>query len=509
MADNAKSGNTQANTDMLTGLGNTIGALGGLGGATGAAGVVNQSNISLASKGIVRGVIEGFFNGKIDKLELDCLEKNVGDLSADVFQSGEDIVRAIIAIIPKIQAKMNIMTAVMGSDVMGRVTDAGSKIMDSVGRVTTIAKGCVKDDARLLMNKTAKHLMNMTYLANRLVVNTVNITEFLADSIVQWEDKDYGEFGNDIGTTVRKILLENGGNMEDQLPEGIPPPEILEEVMEGSLMGFFVQGTSLDITNKETGKIDMSIDLKSCIADNHLEFRALFKTAWFAIAKLQTTLKAQQKIKEFKAAGLEAPAPAPAGQPAFIGEGMMALAQIPSLLMSCNINSETKEAFGNGKDTMKDIALKMNFPDIPIDTAEVSLRVEQAAKFWETHDFDKLGIVVGLLMRDLSVLIHPQKYEYSKGILRLRRVLMEENSLWHRVRHPTGFVAMDAGLGLLAAAAVACVAFRAVKVMRMDSGSSRILELDEVAPLQCSSSATAPPVASSSMLLQDVEVVEA
>lgn len=497
-----KSGAEETET-MMNGLGNMLGNL-----APQDAAAVQASNISTASNGITRGIIEGFFNGKIDEVELKCLEKNIGDISQDVFQSGEDIVRAIISLIPKVKAHVNIMTAVMGSDVLGRVSDAGAKIMDCVGRVTTVAKTCVKDDALVLLNKTAKHLENMTYLANRLVVNTVNITEFLADSIVQWDQKDYRTFGDDIGTTLRKILLSKGGDMKDQLPEGIPPPEILEEIMEGALMGYFVQGTTLDVKNKNTGQIDMTIDLKHCIADNHLFFRSAWKTAWFMIAKMQNTIKEKNKEKAFKAAGLEAPAEQPAGQPAFIGEGMMALAQIPSLLMTCNINSETKQAFSNGQQTMEDIALKMNFPDIPIDEGEVSLRVEQAAKFWEEHDFDKLGIVIGLLMRDLSILINGEKYEYSHGILRLKRVLMEENSLWHRVQHPTGILALDAGLGLLAVVAVASVAFRAVRVMRGDP-SNTFLEVDEVAPLRSSTSHRSPPVASSSMLLEDVEVVEA
>lgn len=493
--------NPSSTVDSVSGI---LGSISG--GASG------DTEISHASKLTTRGIIEGFMNGKVDEAELKCLEEQVSLVAADTFQSGEDIVRAIIAIIPELKEHVNFIDAVMSSGVIGKVTDAGSKIMDLVSRVQTLAKGCVKEDALLLLNQTAKHLMNLTYVANRLVVNTVNITEFLSDSIVQWGQKDWQSFGNDIGTTVRKILLSNSGSQE-KLPEGIPPPEILEEVFEGALMGFFVKGTNLDIRNKVTKQDLLKIDLKQCIADNHLFFRSAYKSAWFAIAQLQNTIKEKTKEKAFQEAGLQAPTPPPQGQPAFIGEAMMGLAQIPSILMSCNINAEAKEAFGNGKDAMKNIELHMSFPDIKINTTEVSLRVEQAAEFWEEHDFDKLGIVTGLLMRDLALLIYPKKYQTdSKGFLRLKRILLEEqqNTLGHRAPAQS-FVSLDAGLGLLAVVAVAAVAFRAVRIMKVSNGNT-MTSVDEEAPLR-PFSATEPasrqPLASSSMLLADLEVVEA
>merc|ERR1719162_2642539 len=101
---------------------------------------------------------------------------------------------------------------------------------------------------------------------------------------------------------------------------------------------------------------------------------------------------------------------------------MMAVTQIPGILMKCNVNMDTSEMFS---DTHKAVnqnfdntKIELNMARAPINMTEVSLRVYEAAAFWDAADFDRLGIVIGILLRDLTLLAFPKKYEVdSTGLL--------------------------------------------------------------------------------------------
>merc|ERR1712151_1114416 len=100
---------------------------------------------------------------------------------------------------------------------------------------------------------------------------------------------------------------------------------------EGLMDGFFVGGSSIEITDSVRPDVDIRLDLHRCIAGNERFFKEIFLSIWNAIAQFSAN-------REQHGLG----ASSGGGTPKWTGELMIALMQLPSALGRCNIDAETQ-----------------------------------------------------------------------------------------------------------------------------------------------------------------------
>lgn len=368
------------------------------------------------SQAVVSGLIESFMHKvKLETGERQCLEQNMGTLTGDIMGTVGDIVTAIKALI---EGKGHVQKDATSGLVSAGI-DSAMKITSLVTMSTQLVKNCVHGDALILLKKCANHLVNGTYLEHRFIVNGVDIAHELSDSILAFEKKDFHRFGSDIGVSLRKLLLSKALNATT-LPEGIPDQVIIQKATDGLMRGFFVSGSSVEITDTAHPDIDVNIDLHRCIAGNSPFFKELWMAAWDLIAKLSLASKEHGIGSAFQELGQQSKS---GGQPKWTGELMIAMMQFPSALMRCGLSTDMQDTFMEAVKSLGDIQVHFHMPAGGMGTAasdqaeEVSTKMAKAVEAWTNWDFEKFGYELGELFRDLVMLAFPQKYSVHDGRL--------------------------------------------------------------------------------------------
>lgn len=359
--------------------------------------------VSQDSMAVVGGLVEAFMHKvKLQPGERSCLENNVGQLTGDVMGTVEDIVLGVKALIA---GNGTVKRGATGNVVSAGI-DSAMKITSLVTLSTHLIKNCVHGDALALLNTTAHHLINGTYLGKRFLVNGIDIAQHLSDSIFAFESHDFHRFGADIGLSLRKILLSNATN-GTRLPEGIPEQVIIQKATDGLMKGFFVSGSAVEITDKAYPDIDIVINLHRCIAGNSPFFKELWMSAWDLFAQL--SVNAQQH--GLFSANQNGPGMGqPQGQPKWSGELMVAMMQFPVALEKCGIAQDMQDMFMEAIKSLNDVQVQFKFPDTQFTATEAPDRMARAVEAWTNWDFEGFGFELGTLFRELTMLAFPQKY---------------------------------------------------------------------------------------------------
>merc|ERR1719253_385576 len=171
-----------------------------------------QQPISQESREIVSGIVEKFMHKiHLEPGEKECLEHNLATLTADVVGTTEDLVKAIKAIIagkPGQGVDPSIRAQAQGTMVSAGL-DGAMKLTSLITLATTLMKNCVQGDALQMLKDTGANFINMQYIGERFLISGVDIAHRLADGILAFEHHDWHRFGEDIGISLRKILLSN------------------------------------------------------------------------------------------------------------------------------------------------------------------------------------------------------------------------------------------------------------------------------------------------------------
>jgi hypothetical protein len=270
----------------------------------------------------------------------------------------------------------------------------------------------VQGDALGKLNEAAHHLVDLKHLGHRIVANGVDIAESLADSIVSYEDQHYYQFGDDIGTILRKILLSNATDGA-RVPEGVPETKVIEQTSEGLLDGFFVGGSSMVVTDSAHPDVDIRLDLHQCIVGNEAFFKEIFLSIWSAIGQFSANEGQHGLPDQFSAAA----------SPRWAEELMLALTQLPSALERCNIDTETQEMLMESIQTLGQVHVHVFFQQGKLSIDEIRLlskTLVQAVKYWTKFDYKKFGNELGVMLRELVLMLYPRKYSVDQSC-RLRR----------------------------------------------------------------------------------------
>jgi len=375
-----------------------------------------QQPISQESREIVSGIVEKFMH-KIDLEpgEKECLEHNLATLTADVVGTTEDLVKAIKAIIagkPGQGVDPSIRAQAQGTMVSAGL-DGAMKLTSLITLATTLMKNCVQGDALQMLKDTGANFINMQYIGERFLVSGVDIAHRLADGILAFEHHDWHRFGEDIGISLRKILLSNS-TRGAQLPEGVPEEAIIQETTEGLMEGFFASGSGVEITDTAAPNVDIQLDLHRCIAGNHEFFKEVWLAMWNLIAELSVNAgngKFENPFTEKNSDG---------SQPKWMGEFMVAMMQVPMALSRCNVDQDTQQMMMEAIKSIKDLKVKFLFPTHIITADEATQRMAKAIASWTNWDFKDFGKQIGKLLEEFVLLMYPQRlYIDSKGQRRL------------------------------------------------------------------------------------------
>jgi hypothetical protein len=403
----------------------------------------HHTPVSEESRMIVAGIVESFMHKQhLLPGEKRCLEDSVSQITGDVVGTGKDVVYAIKGFMNGGAGQRDVSqekrTKSQGTVVSSGI-DAALKLTSLVTAATSLVKNCVQGDALRMLNETAHHLIDMKYLGHRLVVSGVDIAHALADSIISYEKHEYHRFGKDIGSTLRKILLSSSSR-GSALPEGVPEEEIIQKTTEGLMDGFFVGGSSMEITDSVRPDVDIQLDLHRCIAGNQVFFKEIFLALWNAIAQFSAN-KEQHGL-----GGIQG------GTPKWTSELMIALMQLPAALERCDIDPETQGMLMESIQTLGDLKVHLAFPKGRVSIDEISHRMAKAVESWTEWHFKQFGENVGVMLREFVLMVYPMKYSVDENG-RLRRQL----SSLPRVFKADGLAIVFVGMMSMAAIALAAV----------------------------------------------------
>jgi len=331
--------------------------------------------LSQDSMQVVRGLVEAFMH-KVELMagEKACLEHNMGQLAGDIVGTVGDIVTGVKALISgngKVEQKQS-------GGVVTAGLDSVMKITSLVTLSTRVLKTCVHGDALEMLNTTAHHMINGTYLEHRFLVNGVDIAHSLSDSILAFEAHKFHKFGADIGYALRKILLSKD-TTATRLPEGVPDKVIIQNATDGLMRGFFVSGSSVVITDAADPDVDIVVNLHQCIAGNSVFFKELWMAAWDLFARLSMN-------KQQHGLGVQQ---SQQGQPKWQGELMVAMMQFPMALTKCGVSEEMQTMLLEAIKSLNAVHVKFNFPDHKFQATEPTDKMAKAVEAWTNWDFER------------------------------------------------------------------------------------------------------------------------
>jgi len=350
---------------------------------------------------IVSGMMEAFMHKqRLQPAEKLCLEDSVSQVTADLVGTCQDVVDTV-------RTLTNFIAGKAGNGSSGTVAaiDAGLKLTYLVSSVANLLKTCVHGDALRKLNAAAHRLTDMKYLGHRLVASGVDIAKSLADSVISYERHHYHRFGQDIGTSLRKVFLSNS-TRGALLPEGVPENEVIEQTSEGLLDGFFVGGASIEITDSARPDVDIRLDLYRCIGGNEPFFKEIFLSIWNAIA--QFSVDGEQHGLQY--AWLER-----GSSPQWTDDLMLALMQIPSALERCDIDAETQSMLMESIQTLGQVHASIELPKGKSNMDQISRKMVSAVNYWTEWDFKKFGEELGVMLREVVLMVYPMKYSVSQS----------------------------------------------------------------------------------------------
>jgi hypothetical protein len=175
--------------------------------------------------------------------------------------------------------------------------------------------------------------------------------------------------------------------------------------------GFFVGGSSMEITDSARPDVDIPLNLHRCVAENQPFFKGIFLAIWGAIA-------------QFSANGEDhgLGSSAAKGSPRWTGELMIAMMQLPAALQRCDIDVEHQGMLMEAIQTIGHLNVHMSFPRGRATLDEISARMANAVEQWTDWHFTSFGREVGVMLREFVLMVYPLKYSVDKGGL-LRRDL--------------------------------------------------------------------------------------
>lgn len=216
------------------------------------------------------------------------------------------------------------------------------------------------------------------------------------------------------------------------MPGGPPSRVALSRMSLGLVEGFFGHNFVLTVTSSAQ-PLHLDIDLHKCIGQNILFFTSVWSAAWLIFEQLSNGTRSTE-------AGMSEAA---------VAEAMMLL---PGALHRCNINEEQQSMLMESLKALSQVKVRLHTLQKSVETSQVSVDLAKSIRDWTKCKWHAFGSDLGQLLREMVLVILPQKYHVDgAGVLR-RQLLRASELSSHRLSQ--GAVAMGAGAAVLVAAAV-------------------------------------------------------
>jgi len=103
----------------------------------------------------------------------------------------------------------------------------------------------------------------------------------------------------------------------------------------------------------------------------------------------------------------------------WMGDLAMTMVQLPLALQKCNIGPDTQKMLGEAIKSLKYAQVKFDFADDNFSQENTKMLMAGAVESWTRWRFEDFGEDVGQLLREMVLLIFPQKYAVDhRGVLR-------------------------------------------------------------------------------------------
>ena len=345
----------------------------------------------------------------------------------------------------------------------------GLSLKEIVGLVQDMLKECIKGDALKAIKLAGKHLQDVEYMSGRLMANGADVASELSDAVLAYEKQDFRDFGQNLGKTLRKVLLSQSASGE--LPEGPPDGFVLANISAGILRGFFGEGFAVDI-KAEDGYDPIHVDLHACIARNTPFFQSMLTATMFFFGQKASQTQDPQAVKtavEKKPGSWATPL-------------ALAMFQIPTALRRCGLGSEQKEMLMNAIKTLG--AGMHHHVDMPsaesVSKKDMATEMAKTVKEWAHHDWYNFGFDLGRLLQDMFVAVYSTKYSVDgTGTLRKRLIAEVASAKSPMLQGSTGQLLRVLSAVPLVAAPLGVVAL-ALKAQRALSRRLRISDRKSV-----------------------------
>merc|ERR1740121_807262 len=288
----------------------------------------------------------------------------------------------------------------------GMVLQMGMAVQKIVAVSHQVVQDCLHQDALQALDKAAQHVQSVQYVSGHLVANGQDIVRELADAIVAYKARDFGKFGTDLGTALRKVFLGTATGQGVALPEGLPDEEVVSNVTQGLLKGFFGEGSELRLT--VPGDVDrepevIEIDLHECIGNNMVFFQSIWAEVMWVYAKRSAKVKTKEMGQWSTAVALT-------------------MMQLPKALDKCSMGPEEQQML---EDAIKGLASgndgvswDFRLPDsarVSNDRLEKHLAI--TVEDWADKRWTAFGEALGKLLQEMALTMFDRKYSFEGGLL--------------------------------------------------------------------------------------------
>jgi len=269
-----------------------------------------------------------------------------------------------------------------------------------------IAEECLHQDALIALRKSARHMQSAQYIGGHIMANGQDIVEELADATIAYKEHNFRKFGQDFGTAMRKVFLcdADGAGM----PEGKPDEEVVANVTEGLLQGFFGEGSQLVL--KLPGSEQIPIDLHSCISQNLGFFTSVWSEVMFLYAKKVAGAKPKEQLEWSTAVAFT-------------------MMQLPKALERCSLGPEEQQmledaitglASGN-----QGLGYHLRLPRTkPVSNDQLEEHLAVTVKAWAEKRWMTFGEDMGRLLQEMVITVFARKYSVGTN------GLLQKNQLW-------------------------------------------------------------------------------
>jgi hypothetical protein len=293
----------------------------------------------------------------------------------------------------------------------------GANLEELVTLSHNIMKNCLHGDALLALKRAGVRMRSLEQVGGRFLANGGDIVGEMSDAVERYEAKDLHGFGKDVGISLRKVLLSN--STDSSLPEGLPKSDVLANVTQGLIGGFFGRGVGMDVQLRGP-ESTFRMDLHGCMKKNSKFFKSVWASTMFLFAKEDATGGGESSItsrlKHHRAQ---------------VGTALaLTLMQVPKALRQCGITPaqeammlDSIKALGHGSK----FRLKTPVSVDQLNKDTVALGVAETVKSWSAQDWQTFGRDLGKLLQAMAAEVFPQKYSVD-GAGRLQAQILADTS---------------------------------------------------------------------------------